>query len=58
MSIYIDVPQVAYRTWVIDVKVYGEIDEYERQEIEDEIERGMRKRLSAYPYSPEHDHIK
>lgn len=51
MAVLIDVPQVAYRTWAIEVHTGDMMRDYE-------LERELEKTLTQYPYSKEHDHVR
>lgn len=52
MGILIDVPQIAYKTWVLDFvdKNTGEIMYNEERELENS--------LKEFLYNKEHDHVK
>ena len=51
MAVLIDIPQVAYRTWAIEVHTGDMMRDYE-------LERELEKTLTQYPYSKEHDHVR
>lgn len=51
MAILIDVPQVAYRTWTIEIHTGDKILDYK-------FERELEKTLTQYPYSKDHDHVR
>lgn len=55
--IYIDIPQVAYKTIGIEYAVYDKDGNRDRV-MEYELEKDMEKALSMYPYSSEHPHVK
>lgn len=57
MSVVIDVPQLAYKTWVLEYRIYdknGNRDYLTEREAEQDLERV----LSDYKYSVEHDHVR
>lgn len=57
MSVAIDVPQVAYRTWVLEYRISDKngkrdwIAEYE-------AEQDLKRSLTEYKYSEDHDHVR
>lgn len=51
MAILIDIPQVAYRSWAIEVHTGDRMLDYQ-------LERELEKTLTQYPYSVEHDHVR
>ena len=55
--IYIDVPQVAYKTWALEYRIYDK-DGNRNREMEYEAECDLEKVLSGYKYSAEHDHVR
>ena len=55
--IAIDVPQVAYRTWFIEYRMY-DADGNRCLFEEMEAERDLKCALSDYRYSKEHDHVR
>ena len=57
MSILIDVPQIAYKTWSLQFVIKGE-DGKRDHEKEREAEQDLARQLSAYPYSPDNQHIR
>lgn len=57
MSILIDVPQVAYKTWILEYRIYDADGKRDRM-MEYEAERDLEKALSDAKYSPEHDHVR
>lgn len=57
MSVVIDVPQVAYKTWVLEYRIY-DINGKRNREMEYEAERDLERVLSSYKYSAEHDHVR
>lgn len=56
MSILIDIPQVAYKTWLIEYRIYDENGNRDHV-MENEAERDLERILSDYRYSAEHDHV-
>lgn len=53
----IDVPQVAYKTWNIEYRIYdkdGKRDPIAEYEAEQDLERS----LTEYKYSEDHDHVR
>lgn len=57
MSVLIDIPQVAYRTWAFEYRIYDKNGNRNRL-MEYEAERDLEKSLSDYKYSTEHDHVR
>lgn len=57
MSVMIDIPQVAYKTWVLEYRIYDE-NGNRNYAMEYEAERDLEKVLSGYKYSAEHDHVR
>lgn len=54
MSILIDIPQVAYKTWSIEIHTGDRLLDYE-------LEQDLKKNcevLKQYPYSEDHDHVR
>ena len=51
MAVLIDIPQVAYRTWAIEIHTGDKMHDYE-------LERELEKTLTQYPYSKDHDHVR
>jgi hypothetical protein len=56
MSVMIDIPQVAYKTWSIEYRIY-DINGNRNHEMEYEAERDLERVLSDYKYSADHDHV-
>lgn len=56
MSIMIDVPQVAYKTWSFEYRIYDK-DGKRDPMAEYEAEKDLEKVLSDYKYSTAHDHV-
>ena len=55
--IAIDIPQVAYKTWCLEYRIYDkEGDRCYEQEYE--AEKDLERALSDYKYSAEHDHVR
>ena len=57
MSFYIDIPQVAYKTWKFEYIIKdkeGKRDWMAEREAED----SLKKALAQYPYSADHDHVR
>ena len=54
--IYIDVPQVAYKTWSLEYRIYDN-DGNRNHLMEQEAEQDLERVLSDYRYSKEHDHV-
>ena len=53
MAIYIDIPQIAYKTWCIEINTGNKImDLYLERELE------QTKEIKQYPYSKDHDHVR
>ena len=57
MSVMIDIPQVAYKTWSIEYRIYDNEGSRNRL-MEYEAERDLERVLSSYKYSAEHDHVR
>ena len=57
MSVMIDIPQVAYKTWNIEYRIYDE-NGNRNHLMEYEAECDLEKVLSGYKYSVEHDHVR
>lgn len=57
MSIMIDVPQVAYKTWKLEYRIYDK-DGKRDPMAEYEAEKDLEKVLSDYKYSTDHDHVR
>lgn len=57
MSVVIDVPQVAYKTWVLEYRIYDKNGNRDRL-LEYEAERDLERVLSDYKYSADHDHVR
>lgn len=55
--ILVDVPQVAYKTWVLEYRIYDE-NGNRNHLMEYEAERDLEQILSGYKYSAEHDHVR
>lgn len=55
--IRIDVPQVAYKTWALEYRIYDN-DGNRNHLMEQEAECDLEKVLSGYKYSAEHDHVR
>lgn len=50
----IDVPQIAYKTWVIEIHTGDALRDYE-------LEQDLKENcsiLKQYPYSADHDHVR
>lgn len=53
MAILIDIPQVAYRTWAIEIHTGDKMRDFQlERELADSME------LKRYPYRKDHDHAK
>jgi len=57
MSVMIDIPQVAYKTWLLEYRIYDENGNRNRL-MEYEAEKDLERILSDYRYSAEHDHVR
>ena len=57
MSVMIDIPQVAYKTWVLEYRIYDN-DGNRDHLMEYEAERDLERVLSDYKYSADHDHVR
>ena len=53
----IDIPQVAYKTWVLEYRIYDK-DGNRDYLMGREAERDLERILSNYKYSAEHDHVR
>ena len=54
--ILIDIPQVAYKTWLLEYRIYDENGNRDHM-MENEAEHDLERILSDYRYSEEHDHV-
>lgn len=57
MGFLIDVPQVAYKTWSIEYRIYDK-DGNRDHWMELEAEQELKHILSGVEYSSEHDHVR
>ena len=57
MSITIDIPQVAYKTWLLEYRIYDN-DGNRLRMLECEAEQDLERTLSYYRYSANHDHVR
>lgn len=57
MSILLDVPHIAYKTWAINV-VIKDKDGNRDYDAEKEFEDGLRETLSEFQYKPYHKHVR
>ncbi len=57
MSILIDVPHIAYKTWAIDV-VIKDKDGNRDYDTEKEFEDSLKETLSEFRYKPYHKHVR
>ena len=57
MSIMIDIPQVAYKTWMFEYRIYDENGNRIRL-MEREAEQDLEVSLRDYKYSADHDHMR
>ena len=57
MSVMIDIPQVAYKTWLLEYRIYDK-NGNRNHEMENEAERDLERVSSGYRYSAEHDHVR
>ena len=57
MSVIIDVPQVAYKTWVLEYRIYDN-DGNRNRLMEYNAERDLERVLSSYKCSAEHAHVR
>lgn len=57
MSFYIDIPQVAYKTWQFEY-IIKDKDGKRDWMAEREAEDSLKKALAQYPYSADHDHVR
>ena len=55
--ILVDIPQVAYKTWVLEYRIYDKNGNRDHL-MEHEAERDLERVLSSYKYSAEHDHVR
>lgn len=51
MAVLIDIPQVAYKTWAIEVHTGDRMFDYK-------LERELKETLTQYSYSKDHDHVR
>lgn len=52
MAVLIDIPQIAYRTWSIEIRTGDRLRDYQ---LEREL---LEKTLGQYQYSSDHDHVR
>lgn len=57
MSILIDIPQVAYKTWSLEYRIYDK-DGNRDLLAESKAEQDLKRTLLSVQYSSEHDHVK
>lgn len=57
MSILVDIPQVAYKTWLFEYRIYDN-DGNRLRMVEREAERDLERTLRDYRYSADHDHVR
>jgi len=57
MSIMIDIPQVAYKTWSIEYRIFDK-DGNRNRMMEYELEQDLERTLMDYRYSEDHDHVR
>ncbi len=57
MSVMIDIPQVAYKTWLLEYRIYDKNGNRDHL-MEYEAERDLERVLSDYKYSADHDHVR
>lgn len=57
MSVLIDIPQVAYKTWALEYRIYDK-DGKRCRDMELEAEKDLERILRNYSYSAEHDHVR
>ena len=57
MSIMIDIPQVAYKTWLFEYRIFDK-DGNRNRMMEYELEQDLERSLSEYKYSADHDHVR
>jgi hypothetical protein len=55
--IVIDVPQIAYKTWGLEYRIYDK-DGNRLRDKELEAEMDLKKSLSRYEYSAENEHVR
>lgn len=57
MGVIIDVPQIAYKTWSLEYRIYDKNGN--RDYIaEHETEQDLKRSLTEYKYSEDHNHVK
>lgn len=57
MGIMIDVPQVAYKTWSLEYRIVDK-DGNRDWIAEYEAEQDLKRALTEYKYSEDHDHVR
>lgn len=57
MSVAIDIPQVAYKTWLLEYRIY-DADGNRNRQMEREAEQDLERSLANYKYSESHDHVR
>lgn len=55
--ILVDIPQVAYKTWVFEYRIYDGEGNRNRL-MEYKAERDLERVLSEYKYPADHDHVR
>ena len=53
----IDIPQVAYKTWSIEYRIFDK-DGNRNRMMEYELEQDLERTLMDYRYSEDHDHVR
>lgn len=51
MAVLIDIPQIAYKTWAINIHTGDRM-------LDIELERDLQQKLKEYAYSSDHDHVR
>lgn len=57
MSVMIDVPQVAYKTWSLECMIYDK-NGNRNWMAEHEAEQDLKRSLIEYKYSEDHNHVR
>ena len=57
MSVMIDVPQVAYKTWSLECVIYSKNGNRDYM-MERETEQDLKRSLTEYKYSEDHNHVR
>ena len=57
MSVMIDIPQIAYKTWSLEYIIHDKNGDRDRM-TEHEAEQDLKRSLTEYKYSEDHNHVR